>query len=287
MATLSGKWQWNSSPSGSSSTGYTREEVSFTSNGSSYSSVMIVPTGVGSNISILYDDSEVFNTASGWTSSAYRTMDFGSGVSVGSSFYNYLTSNASQVVTKYNVTYYVRMQNADGSYGSAEYVTTQSYEAGDTITPPSVQTIVGYGAPDWRDLPSTMPASNLTIYGYRDIAKFTVTFIVDGSTVKSSSLAYGATIAYPSDPDKDGYTFKGWSPSPSTMPAEDITITAVFEENPKYTVSYYTCKEYNNNGVIATTKPELVEVQTYEEGDTISPPSYPSEQGYTPTGWVY
>ena len=60
---------------------------------------------------------------------------------------------------------------------------------------------------------------------------YAVTWNVDGAETKVE-YEPGATIKKPADPVKTGYTFKGWTPAvPATMPAEDLTFTAVFEKN--------------------------------------------------------
>ena len=200
------------------------------------------------------------------------------------------TINAKLEKVQYTVKYYIRMQIVDDmSYASPELMTTQTYTYGEKITPPTYQSPIGYKAIKWKDLPDTMPASNLEITGDVDVALFTATFVVDGKTVKTESLAYGVKIPYPADPTKEYHNFVAWDPSPSTMPAENITITAVFEEIPEHTISYYTRKQYYNaeTGKIDYTQPELLITQTYRVGDTIDPPEYPTEDGYTATGWEY
>ena len=63
---------------------------------------------------------------------------------------------ASFSVNTYTITYYL-----DGNV-----YTTQSYAYGATITPPEVTVGEGREFTGWQLLPETMPASNLTIYGY-------------------------------------------------------------------------------------------------------------------------
>ena len=151
MATLSGKWQWNASPSIGSGTGATHAEVSFTSNGNSFGSITVTNDGVGGVI--VYDDTTVYEHSSGWTSSGYRTVDFGDGVTVGSDFYNLFTSYATKQVNKYTISYYTRRaynQNGKLAYTMQEFMTTQSYEEGETITPPALPTETGYTPSDWE-----------------------------------------------------------------------------------------------------------------------------------------
>lgn len=60
---------------------------------------------------------------------------------------------------------------------------------------------------------------------------YTVTWNIDGKTV-TEIYAAGDKLTPPNVPSKSGYTFKGWDKSvPSTMPANDLTFTAVYEKN--------------------------------------------------------
>ena len=63
------------------------------------------------------------------------------------------------------------------------------------------------------------------------INEYTVSFVADDKTVKSETVKYGSAIEIPDNPQMDGYIFKEWLPKvPETMPAEDMTFYAVFEE---------------------------------------------------------
>lgn len=60
---------------------------------------------------------------------------------------------------------------------------------------------------------------------------YTVTWNIDGKTV-TEIYAAGDKLTPATVPAKSGYTFKGWDKSvPSTMPANDLTFTAVYEKN--------------------------------------------------------
>ena len=73
---------------------------------------------------------------------------------------------------------------------------------------------------------------------------YTVTWNIDGKTV-TEIYAAGDKLSPPAVPSKSGYTFKGWDKSvPSTMPASDLTFTAVYEKN----VATITCTVTDSNG---------------------------------------
>ena len=60
--------------------------------------------------------------------------------------------------------------------------------------------------------------------------EFKVSWIIDGNEIVKT-VKYGEVIVKPADPIKDNFIFKGWTPEiPDTMPAKDLTFTAVFEE---------------------------------------------------------
>ena len=61
---------------------------------------------------------------------------------------------------------------------------------------------------------------------------YTITFDTDGgSTIDPITQDYGTAIVAPANPTKSGYIFTGWDKKiPSTMPAENMTITAQWTE---------------------------------------------------------
>ena len=174
---------------------------------------------------------------------------------------NDVTVTGSFTVNKYKLTYMV-----DG-----DVYKTYEIEYGTRITPEPAPTKEGYSFSGWSNIPSTMPARDVTVTGTFSRGTYTLTYIVDGVTYKTVSYNYGETITPEAEPTKEGYTFSGWSYIPSTMPAEDVTVTGTFSVN-KYTLTY------------------LVDGSVYrsysvEYGTRITPETEPTKEGYTFSGW--
>ena len=66
---------------------------------------------------------------------------------------------------------------------------------------------------------------------------FMLTYLLDGAVYKTAEIEYGTYVSPEAEPTKEGYTFSGWSKIPSTMPAEDVTVTGTFTVN-KYKLTY-------------------------------------------------
>lgn len=79
----------------------------------------------------------------------------------------------------------------------------------------------------------------LVLKVYLNRKSYSFTTVVDGISEQRVCL-YGSAIIQPEAPAKPEYKFMGWSESiPDTMPAEDITVTAVYEKA-------YICPDCNN-----------------------------------------
>lgn len=124
-----------------------------------------------------------------------------------------VTVTGTMSVNKYKLTYQV-----DGiEYKSSEV------EYGSTITPETVPTKEGYTFSGWSEIPSTMPAHDVTVTGSFIVNKYTITYIIDDEVYQTESVDYGSTITPPPGIEREGYMFE-WVDVPETMPAHDITI---------------------------------------------------------------
>ena len=77
----------------------------------------------------------------------------------------------------------------------------------------------------------------LTLYPVWNTNQYTITFdTAGGSEIAPITQDYGTSITAPADPTREGYTFVGWDREiPTTMPAENITLTARWKDSEKPT----------------------------------------------------
>lgn len=105
----------------------------------------------------------------------------------------------------------------------------------------------GYTFQGWKDVPETMPADNITLYGSFSPNTYTITYVVDGEVYDTCLIACDAEIVPIAAPTKYDYTFSHWANLPETMPAKDITVTAVYVDKVKeilVTVNQYGSATY-------------------------------------------
>ena len=140
-----------------------------------------------------------------------------------------MTVKAQWEINQYAITF-------DTNGGSEIAPITQDY--GTAITAPADPTREGYTFIGWdRDIPEIMPAENITVTAQWEINRYTITFdTAGGSEIAPITQDYGTNITAPADPTREGYTFIGWDKAiPTTMPAENITVTAQWKDSEKPT----------------------------------------------------
>ena len=177
-----------------------------------------------------------------------------------------LTLTAKWTANRYTITF--KPEN-----GGEDIIITQDY--GTAITPPAAPARTGYTFAGWdREIPTAMPAENMTITARWQVNQYTITFKPEnGGQDIVIKQDYGTAITAPANPTKTGYTFAGWDKTiPSTMPAENITLTARWQVN-QYTI---TLKPENGGEDI---------VITQDYGTAITAPANPTKTGYTFAGW--
>ena len=177
-----------------------------------------------------------------------------------------LTLTAKWTANRYTITF-------DTAGGSEIAPITQDY--GTAITAPANPTKTGYTFAGWdREIPTAMPAGDMTITARWTVNRYTITFKPEnGGEDIIITQDYGTAITAPANPTKTGYTFAGWDREiPTAMPAGDMTITA------RWTVNQYTITFKPENG-----GEDIIITQDY--GTAITAPANPTKTGYTFAGW--
>ena len=172
------------------------------------------------------------------------------------------TYTATYTINSYTITYIV-----DG-----EVYKTETYEYGASVTPVGAPEKEGFIFSGWSDIPSTMPAADVTVEGFfTAVTEYTITFVdYDNSVISTMQLKSGEEVTTPSDPTREGYTFAGWSPEIVTVTG-DATYTATYTIN-SYTITYIV------DG-------EVYKTETYEYGASVTPVDAPEKEGFIFSGW--
>ena len=216
------------SGTGGEATSYT---LTFDTNGGS--AIAPITQDYGTAITAPADPTKTGYTFAGWTPAIPATMPAEN-----------MTIKAKWTANQYTLTF-------DTNGGSTIAPITQDY--GTAITAPADPTKTGYTFAGWTPaIPATMPAENMTIKAKWTVNQYTLIFDTNGgSTIAPITQDYGTAITAPADPTKTGYTFAGWTPAiPTTMPAENLTVTAQWRYNGGGSsgYSYYTTKAAAGTG---------------------------------------
>ncbi|MEG1447376.1 MAG: InlB B-repeat-containing protein [Ruthenibacterium sp.] len=105
------------------------------------------------------------------------------------------------------------------------------------------------------------------------VPSFLVTFKDwNGAVLKTESVLQNADATPPTNPTREGYTFTGWDKTYTHITADTI-VTAQYTALPVFTVTF---RDWNG----ATLK-----TQTVPQNADATPPTNPTREGYTFTGW--
>ena len=157
-------------------------------------------------------------------------------------------------------TYTVTLNAGDGTINSGN-VTSYTYGVGATL--PTDVTRTGYTFKGWYDNEnltsspvtaiSNTETGNKEYWAKWEINQYTITVKPEnGKADITITQDYGTPITAPADPTREGYTFIGWGREiPTTMPAEDMTVTAQWKDIEKPTgemkISENSWKAFLNN----------------------------------------
>lgn len=96
----------------------------------------------------------------------------------------------------------------------------------------NANTYVGFTADHLVDTIASLSAND-TVHFYYTRNSYDITWNLNGGTIGGvvnpvSTMLFDDTISYPTPDPRPGYTFVGWSPILTTVPAANITIDAIF-----------------------------------------------------------
>jgi len=225
----------------------------------------------GGQVTISADEVEANSTVS-LTATANEGYDFvnwtvdGTEVSVDANF----TSEAITAETVFVANFKAREYNVVYKVDGEEYQTVPT-AYGSTITPIAEPEKEGYTFSGWSEIPATMPAGDVEVTGTFTVNSYTITYKVDGEEYATETYAFGADVTAIAEPEKEGYTFSGWSEVPATMPAGDVEVTGTFTVN-SYTITY-------------KVDGEEYATETYAFGADVTAIAEPEKEGYTFSGW--
>ena len=144
-----------------------------------------------------------------------------------------LTLVAIWTVNKYTVTF-----NSNGGDVATPEIKEVTYDS--TYGELAIVSRIGYTFSGWytevtggvkvESTDAVEITSNQILYAQWEVNQYTLTWIVDGDETEVK-YDYNSPVTRVADPEKAGYKFIGWSfDVPSFMPAEDITLTALWEQ---------------------------------------------------------
>ena len=233
--------------------------------------------GVGATLPTAGDMTYTGHTFKGWYDNENLT---GSPVTAIS---NTETGNK-EYWAKWEANTYTVTLNAGGGTINNGNVTGYTYGVGATLPTAGDMTYTGHTFKGWYDN-ENLTGSPVTAIGNTEtgnkeywakweINQYTVTVKSEnGKADITITQDYGTAITAPADPTREGYQFNGWDKAfPTTMPAENLTITAKWKVN-SYTITFDT-----------TGGSEIAPI-TQDYGTAIVAPADPTREGYTFIGW--
>lgn len=136
----------------------------------------------------------------------------------------------------------------------------------------------GYVFTGWEPEVGFMDEEGKTFVATWKKAEYTVTYNSDGEVYEEYDVLYEDEVPVPADPEKEGYTFTGWTPAvPETMPAESLVFEAVYQVN-SYDVNFDA-----DGGVFDDGSSDKTVETAY--GEKINAPADPEKEGYVFAGW--
>ena len=139
-------------------------------------------------------------------------------------------------------TYTVTLHANGGTIANGKNVTAYTYGVGATLPTVDDMTYTGHTFKGWYDNENltgdpvtaigNTETGNKEYWAKWEINQYTITVKPEnGKADITITQDYGTAITAPADPTREGYQFNGWDKTfPTTMPAENLTITALWRD---------------------------------------------------------
>ena len=178
------------------------------------------------------------------------------------------------------IDYTVKFVNEDGSAIEGYEYTYKYGQAVEADKAPTVtkegNDFLGWkvnGEGDLIVFPYTV-TGDVTLKPVFGVQSYTITYIIDGQTVKTDPYEFGAIVTEFVPAEKEGYKFSGWDiVIPATMPAGSLVATGTYD------VQQYPAVFLNEDGS------EIATVMT-DYGKIPEAPTAPEKPGYAFIGWT-
>lgn len=150
-------------------------------------------------------------------------------------------------------------------------VACQSVAYGSNIPPINDPIKEGYSFVGWSEIPETMPAHDVVIYGSFKINEYCVIYYLDDEEYYHEYVIYGTPVYFIDDPIKEGMIFGGWISSiheGDPMPAHDIEVNGSFISSIE---ALYTDKEtrytiYDIKGILINLNADINDLYNLARG---------------------
>ena len=143
---------------------------------------------------------------------------------------------------------------------------------GAEITCPTPQPKTGYTFSGWENYAEFMPDYDFIVKGEYKKENFTVTYMANGKIFDEIAYECGQVIVSPIPAETYTTTFVMWQGLPDSMPAQNITVYALFRKK-EYKVTYMVDKKVIASNYVAY-------------GNTIIPPAFaPNKKGKVIVDW--
>ena len=143
-----------------------------------------------------------------------------------------VTFIADYTTNKHSIIYYADEEGKE-VHKSFELEYNEVFTADHVIASVEVE---GYEFLGWSEniiVGDTMPDADIKIYPSFQINSYIITWVVD-ETSSTTEQNFGTSINKPEDPEKEGYTFKGWSLTENGAIVDVTTMTVPSNNNTKF-----------------------------------------------------